>query len=171
MSKVFWNGGALLAPVPPALVSCGTPENPNVLTIAWTGIINTKPPMTYISVRPSRHSYNIIKESGEFAINLTTSSMCKTADTGNPNRRSGSYGRKNRRYWHTKRGSSTVPVISRIFFPQNGPPARSAPHSRLRKMPEAPACYTRRSETKVPFPTWKAAASDSSNPARTGTYS
>ena len=80
MSKVFWNGGALLAPVPPALVSCGTPENPNVLTIAWTGIINTKPPMTYISVRPSRHSYNIIKESGEFAINLTTSSMCKTSD-------------------------------------------------------------------------------------------
>ena len=51
MSKVFWNGGALLAPVPPALVSCGTPENPNVLTIAWTGIINTKPPMTYISGR------------------------------------------------------------------------------------------------------------------------
>lgn len=80
MSKIFWNGGALLAPVPPALVSCGTLENPNVLTIAWTGIINTKPPMTYISVRPSRYSYNIIKESGEFAINLTTSAMCRTAD-------------------------------------------------------------------------------------------
>lgn len=80
MSKIFWNGGALLAPVPPALVSCGTVEKPNVLTIAWTGIINTKPPMTYISVRPSRYSYNIIKESGEFVINLTTSAMCKTAD-------------------------------------------------------------------------------------------
>lgn len=80
MSKIFWDGGALLAPVPPALVSCGTLENPNVLTIAWTGIINTKPPMTYISVRPSRYSYNIIKESGEFTINLTTSAMCKTAD-------------------------------------------------------------------------------------------
>lgn len=80
MSKIFWDGGALLAPVPPALVSCGTLENPNVLTIAWTGIINTKPPMTYISVRPSRYSYNIIKESGEFVINLTTSAMCKTAD-------------------------------------------------------------------------------------------
>lgn len=80
MSKIFWDGGALLAPVPPALVSCGTLENPNVLTIAWTGIINTKPPMTYISVRPSRYSYNIIKESGEFAINLTTSAMCKIAD-------------------------------------------------------------------------------------------
>ena len=80
MSKVFWNGGALLAPVPPALVSCGTVEEPNVLTVAWTGIINTKPPMTYISVRPQRYSYNIIKESGEFVINLTTSAMCRTAD-------------------------------------------------------------------------------------------
>lgn len=80
MSKVFWNGGTLLAPVPPALVSCGTVENPNCLTVAWTGIINTKPPMTYISVRPVRHSYNIIKDSGEFVINLTTSSMCKVTD-------------------------------------------------------------------------------------------
>ena len=80
MSKVFWNGGALLAPVPPALVSCGTVEEPNVLTVAWTGIINTKPPMTYISVRPQRYSYNIIKESGEFVINLTTSAMCRQTD-------------------------------------------------------------------------------------------
>ena len=80
MSKVFWNGGALLSPVPPALVSCGTVDAPNVLTIAWTGIINTKPPMTYISVRPSRYSYNIIKKSGEFVINLTTSSLVKKAD-------------------------------------------------------------------------------------------
>ncbi len=80
MSKIFWNGGALLAPVPAALISCGTTENPNAITIAWTGIINTKPPMTYISVRPSRHSYGIIKNSGEFVINLTTSSMCKIVD-------------------------------------------------------------------------------------------
>ena len=80
MSKVFWSGGALLSPVPPALVSCGTVDDPNVLTIAWTGIINTKPPMTYISVRPSRYSYNIIKKSGEFVINLTTSSLVKKAD-------------------------------------------------------------------------------------------
>ncbi|MGN0612743.1 MAG: flavin reductase family protein [Porcipelethomonas sp.] len=80
MAKVFWDRGVLLAPVPPALVSCGTVEEPNVLTIAWTGIINTKPPMTYISVRPERYSYNIIKESGEFVINLTTSAMVRTAD-------------------------------------------------------------------------------------------
>lgn len=80
MAKVFWEGGALLAPVPPALVSCGTVENPNVLTIAWTGIINTKPSMTYISVRPTRYSYPIIKESGEFVINLTTSALCRQTD-------------------------------------------------------------------------------------------
>jgi len=80
MSKVFWKGSALLAPVPAALVSCGTVENPNVLTIGWTGIICTRPPMTYISVRPERYSYNLIKESGEFAINLTTSAMCRETD-------------------------------------------------------------------------------------------
>ncbi len=80
MSKIKWKGGALLAPVPPAMVSCGTLDSPNVLTIAWTGIINTQPPKTYISVRPSRHSYNIIKESGEFVINLTTRDLVRAAD-------------------------------------------------------------------------------------------
>lgn len=80
MSKIFWNGGTILAPVPPVLVSCGNMENYNVLTIGWTGIINTHPPMTYISVRPSRYSYNIIKDSKQFVINLTTSSMCKQVD-------------------------------------------------------------------------------------------
>ncbi len=80
MSKIFWNGGTLLSPVPPAMVSCGTLENPNIITIGWTGICNTKPPMTYISVRPERYSYNIIKESGEFVINLTTSALVKKAD-------------------------------------------------------------------------------------------
>ena len=68
MSKQFWKGSALLAPVPAALVSCGTPEKPNVLTIAWTGIVCTHPPITYISVRPERYSYGLIKNSGEFVI-------------------------------------------------------------------------------------------------------
>ena len=54
MSKVFWKGSTLLAPVSPTMVSCGTEENPNIITIAWTGIVNSNPPMTYISVRPSR---------------------------------------------------------------------------------------------------------------------
>ena len=80
MSKVTWNGGALLAPVPPVMVSCGDMENSNIITIAWTGIINTIPPKTYISVRPSRHSYKLIKESGEFVINLTPKSLVRTAD-------------------------------------------------------------------------------------------
>lgn len=80
LSKSCWKGGALLAPLPPVLVSCGTMEHPNVLTVAWTGIVNTKPPRTYISVRPSRFSYPIIKESGEFVLNLTTENLVRAAD-------------------------------------------------------------------------------------------
>lgn len=80
MSKQTWNGGALLAPVPPALVTVGDMEKHNVLTIGWTGILNTKPPKTYISVRPERFSYPIIKESGEFVINLPTAEMVSKVD-------------------------------------------------------------------------------------------
>lgn len=80
MQKILWKGGALLAPLPPALVTCGTMEKPNVLTIAWTGILSTQPPKTYISVRPSRYSYDLITGSGEFVINLTTSQMVKAVD-------------------------------------------------------------------------------------------
>lgn len=79
-SRKVLNPGTLLAPLPAVLVSCGTVKKANVLTIAWTGIVNTHPAMTYISVRPSRHSYNIIKESGEFVINLTTSKMVRETD-------------------------------------------------------------------------------------------
>lgn len=80
MSKINWKGSTLLAPVPAALVTCGTVENPNALTIAWTGITCSNPPMTYISVRPERYSYELIKESGEFVINLTTASMIRGVD-------------------------------------------------------------------------------------------
>ena len=80
MSKTEWKGGALLAPVPPAMISCGTMEASNILTVAWTGIVNTVPPKTYISVRPKRFSYNIIKESGEFVINLTSEALVRAAD-------------------------------------------------------------------------------------------
>lgn len=72
--------GTLLSPLPAVMVSCGTMEKANVLTVAWTGIICTHPALTYISVRPSRYSYNIIKEAGEFVINLTTSKMAREAD-------------------------------------------------------------------------------------------
>ena len=82
MAKLKWKGGALVAPVPPAMVTCGNDADgsANIITIAWTGIVNTVPPKTYISVRPSRHSYNLIKNSGEFAINLTPASLVKKAD-------------------------------------------------------------------------------------------
>lgn len=80
MAKISWRGGALIAPLPPVMVSCGKDEGKNIVTVAWTGIINTVPPKTYISLRPSRHSYNIIKESGEFVINLTPASLVRAAD-------------------------------------------------------------------------------------------
>ena len=78
MAKVKWRGGAMLAPVPPTMVTCAHDGKENVFTVAWTGITNTIPPKTYISVRPSRYSYKLIKESGEFAINLTTSELVYT---------------------------------------------------------------------------------------------
>ena len=75
------NPGTMLSPVPAVMVSCGRPgEKPNIITIAWTGIINSDPPMTYISVRKERHSYDIIKETGEFVINLTTEDLAFAAD-------------------------------------------------------------------------------------------
>ncbi|MGM9665676.1 MAG: flavin reductase family protein [Eubacteriales bacterium] len=80
MSKVNWKGGALLAPLPAVMVSCGSMEKSNIITVAWCGIINTSPPKTYISLRPERYSHGIIRESGEFVINLTPSSLAKKAD-------------------------------------------------------------------------------------------
>ena len=72
--------GALTAPIPPAMVTVGDFDNANVLTIAWTGILATVPPKTYISVRPSRHSYAILKEKGEFVINLPSVALAKEVD-------------------------------------------------------------------------------------------
>jgi len=80
LKKIKFKGGALLAPIPPVMVTCGSEEVPNVLTIAWTGILNTIPPKTYISIRPSRFSYEIIKDTREFVINLTTTDLVRAAD-------------------------------------------------------------------------------------------
>lgn len=80
MSKVTWKPGTFLYPLPVVMVSCGTMEKSNIITVAWTGIINTDPAMVYISVRPSRYSYNIIKESGEFVINLTNQKLTYATD-------------------------------------------------------------------------------------------
>ncbi len=82
MGKIKFGGGALLAPLPPVMVSCGNRETgeTNIITVAWTGIVNTKPPKTYVSVRPTRHSHHIIKESGEFVLNLTNEALVKSTD-------------------------------------------------------------------------------------------
>lgn len=79
-TKQTWKGSVITSPLPPTMVTCGTVDNPNVLTIAWTGILNTHPPITYISIRPERYSYDIIKSSGEFVINLTTEQLIRAAD-------------------------------------------------------------------------------------------
>ena len=78
--KTESKAGPLLAPVPSVMVSCGSMEESNILTIAWTGIINSDPPMTYISVQRIRHSHDIIEKSGEFVINLVTSDLAKAMD-------------------------------------------------------------------------------------------
>lgn len=80
MQKVKFRGGTLLGPLPPVMVSCGDAEKSNILTVAWTGILNTIPPKTYISVRPSRFSYGILKEKGEFVLNLTPAALVRAAD-------------------------------------------------------------------------------------------
>ncbi|MEG1836932.1 MAG: flavin reductase family protein [Synergistaceae bacterium] len=80
MSKTTWKPGTMLYPQPPVMVSCGTFEKPNIITVAWTGITCTDPAMTYISIRPERYSYDIIKKQGEFIINLTTNKLIYQAD-------------------------------------------------------------------------------------------
>lgn len=80
MPKRSLKGGALLAPVPAVMVSVGDENEKNILTVAWCGTVATSPAKTYISVRPSRHSYDIIKRTGEFVINLVPAALAKTAD-------------------------------------------------------------------------------------------
>lgn len=79
--KQDWKPGTMIYPLPAALVSCGsTPDEYNLLTVAWTGTICSEPAMCYISVRPERHSYPIIKRNMEFVINLTTRDMAFATD-------------------------------------------------------------------------------------------
>ncbi len=80
MGKQIWKPGTVLYPVPAVMVSCGTMEEKNIITVAWTGTINSDPAMTYVSIRPSRHSYEIIKNSGEFVINLVTERLAYACD-------------------------------------------------------------------------------------------
>ena len=80
MARRNFKAGALTAPLPPVMVSVGDMENANIITIGWTGILSTIPPRTYISVRPQRHSYKILKEKREFVINLTTADQARIVD-------------------------------------------------------------------------------------------
>ena len=81
MSKLIWKPGTMIYPLPAVMVSCGSqPEEYNIITISWTGTICTDPAMCYISVRPGRHSYNIIRKNGDYVINLTTKSLAYATD-------------------------------------------------------------------------------------------
>ena len=81
MAKVEWKPGNMVYPLPAVMVSCADKEgNSNIITVAWTGTVCTNPPMAYISVRPERHSYQMIRETGEFVINLTTKDLAFATD-------------------------------------------------------------------------------------------
>ncbi len=80
MSRKIWKAGTFIYPIPAVLISCGTMKESNIFTVAWTGIINTNPAMVYISVRPSRYSYNLIKNTKEFVINLTNKELSFATD-------------------------------------------------------------------------------------------
>lgn len=81
MAKQVWKPGNMLYPLPAVMVSTADKKgNTNILTVAWTGTVCTNPPMVYISVRPERYSYHLIRESGELVINLTTDKLVKAAD-------------------------------------------------------------------------------------------
>ena len=71
----------MIYPLPAAMISCGSsPEEYNIITVSWVGTICSDPPMCYISVRPSRHSHEIIKRTGEYVINLTTEALARATD-------------------------------------------------------------------------------------------
>lgn len=81
MAKQTWKAGNMVYPLPAVMVSCGREgERPNIITVAWTGTICTNPPMLYISVRPQRYSYDILCETGEFVVNLTTKKLAQATD-------------------------------------------------------------------------------------------
>ena len=81
MKRQYWKPGNMLYPLPVVMVSCKRKdERPNIITVAWAGTICTNPAMLSISVKPERYSYDIIKESGEFVVNLVTKDMAYETD-------------------------------------------------------------------------------------------
>ena len=79
-TKRVWKSGTFIYPIPAALVSSGTMKESNILTVAWTGILNTNPAIVYVSIRPERYSYNLIKKNKEFVINLTNEELVYETD-------------------------------------------------------------------------------------------
>ena len=80
MKKRSFKPGTMLNPVPVVMVSCGDVNHGNIITVAWTGIVNSDPPMTYVSIRKERYSHEIIKNAGDFVINLTTEELTFATD-------------------------------------------------------------------------------------------
>lgn len=80
MSRLHWKGSSLLAPLPSVMVTCGSAERANIITIGWCGVVATRPARIYISVRPERHSHKLISDSGEFVVNLTPASLVEVCD-------------------------------------------------------------------------------------------
>lgn len=79
--KTSWKPGTMVYPIPAVMVSCGaTPDEYNIMTAAWTGTVCSEPPMCYVSLRSERHSYDIIRRTGEFVINLTTEALAEPTD-------------------------------------------------------------------------------------------
>lgn len=81
MGKITWKPGNMIYPLPAVLVTCKDEDGTNnIITVAWTGTVCTNPPMTYISLRPSRYSYGIIEKTKEFVINITTEKLVRAVD-------------------------------------------------------------------------------------------
>lgn len=80
MAKVAKNPGNFLYPLPPCLITCGPVERPNIITLTWAGSLCSEPPIMGVSIRPSRHSHPLVKDAGEFAINLPTAEMIRAVD-------------------------------------------------------------------------------------------
>jgi len=80
MVKIAKKPGTYLFPIPAVMVTCGPPDKPNIITLAWVGTVCSDPPMIGISIRPSRYSHGLVKQYGEFAINLPTTDLTRATD-------------------------------------------------------------------------------------------